>query len=72
MLTPPYVTAEPEVFQLSRKELGDFFIVMATDGLYDMMDDDDVVSLVGGYIESKAVYLFIDQVSNKTGQFNIG
>jgi len=56
LITPPYVTAEPEVFQLSRKELGDFFIVMATDGLYDMMDDDDVVSLVAGYIESKEVY----------------
>ena len=53
--SPPYVIAEPEVFQVSRKELGDFFIVMATDGLFDAMEDDDVVSLVAGMINGTSV-----------------
>ncbi|KAK4052161.1 hypothetical protein OIV83_002456 [Microbotryomycetes sp. JL201] len=74
-LTPPYVTATPEVTtidlskglsQVSRKPLASFlpvssssepptpeatrFVVLATDGLYDRLDNDEIVSLVGAHL----------------------
>ncbi|PWN53755.1 protein serine/threonine phosphatase 2C [Violaceomyces palustris] len=55
--TPPYVTATPEV---EWRRLGDHssappsrelrFIVMATDGLWDMMSNEEVVGLVAGHL----------------------
>ncbi|KAG2013314.1 phophatase 2C family protein [Coprinopsis cinerea AmutBmut pab1-1] len=55
--TPPYVTARPVVThrKLALSE-GDgsgkpnYFLVMATDGLWDELSNDDVISLVGGYL----------------------
>ena len=43
--TPPYLTAEPEVtcFQLQRS---DKFLVLATDGLWDMLSNEEVVHCV--------------------------
>ncbi|KAJ4158501.1 uncharacterized protein LMH87_009024 [Akanthomyces muscarius] len=52
--TPPYVTAEPVVTTTKiRPENGDF-LVMATDGLWEMLTNDEVVGLVGQWIESQA------------------
>ncbi|KAK4049741.1 hypothetical protein OIO90_005322 [Microbotryomycetes sp. JL221] len=74
-LTPPYVTATPEVTtidlskglsQAPRKSLASFlpvsssseppgpqatrFLVLATDGLYDRLNNDEIVSLVGAHL----------------------
>jgi pyruvate dehydrogenase phosphatase len=51
--TPPYVTAEPIVTttQIS-PENGDF-LVMATDGLWEMLTNEEVVGLVGQWIEKQ-------------------
>jgi len=51
LLTPPYVTAEPVVTttQIS-PEKGDF-VVMATDGLWEMLTNDEVIGLVGMWLE---------------------
>lgn len=54
--TPPYVTASPEV---QWRRLGESstnpnrelrFIIMATDGLWDMMSNEEAVSLVAGHL----------------------
>ncbi|EGX93203.1 protein phosphatase 2C [Cordyceps militaris CM01] len=52
--TPPYVTAEPVVTTTKiNPENGDF-LVLATDGLWEMLTNDEVVGLVGQWIESQA------------------
>ncbi|KAI0205655.1 protein phosphatase 2C [Astrocystis sublimbata] len=52
--TPPYVTAEPVVTTTKiSPEKGDF-LVMATDGLWEMLTNEEVVGLVGKWIETQA------------------
>ena len=52
--TPPYLTAEPEVFRYKlQKE--DKFIVLASDGLWDMLSNQEVVNLVGAWMDGQAV-----------------
>ena len=49
--TPPYVTAEPVVTTTKvQPEKGDF-VVMATDGLWEMLTNEEVIGLVGQWIE---------------------
>ena len=51
LLTPPYVTAEPIVTTTKvQPEKGDF-VVMATDGLWEMLTNEEVVGLVGSWLE---------------------
>lgn len=51
--TPPYVTAEPVITTTKvQPEKGDF-LVLATDGLWEMLTNDEVVGLVGQWIESQ-------------------
>ncbi|KAB5585858.1 protein phosphatase 2C [Coniochaeta sp. 2T2.1] len=51
--TPPYVTAEPVITTTKiEPEKGDF-VVMATDGLWEMLTDEEVVGLVGKWIETQ-------------------
>lgn len=58
--TPPYLTAEPEVFQY-KLEKSDKFIVMATDGLWDMLSNQEVVELVRSYMEGRAADVMINR-----------
>lgn len=54
MRTPPYVTAEPVVTTTKiEPEQGDF-VVMATDGLWEMLTNEEAVGLVGKWIETQA------------------
>lgn len=49
--TPPYVTAEPVVTTTKvEPERGDF-LVLATDGLWEMLTNEEVVGLVGQWLE---------------------
>lgn len=51
--TPPYVTAEPIITTTKvQPEKGDF-VVMATDGLWEMLSNEEVVGLVGQWLESQ-------------------
>ncbi|KAK4164987.1 hypothetical protein QBC43DRAFT_260930 [Cladorrhinum sp. PSN259] len=51
--TPPYVTAEPVITTTKiEPEKGDF-VVMATDGLWEMLTNEEVIGLVGKWIESQ-------------------
>ncbi|KAL7274996.1 [Pyruvate dehydrogenase [acetyl-transferring]]-phosphatase 1, mitochondrial [Rhizina undulata] len=52
--TPPYVTAEPVVTTTKiQPENGDF-VVMATDGLWEMLTNEEVVGLVGKWIDEQS------------------
>ncbi|KAI5466937.1 phosphatase 2C-like domain-containing protein [Mariannaea sp. PMI_226] len=52
--TPPYVTAEPVVTTTKvQPENGDF-LVLATDGLWEMLTNEEVVGLVGKWIETRS------------------
>lgn len=51
--SPPYVTAEPVVTTTQiHPENGDF-LVLATDGLWEMLTNEEVVGLVGRWIEEQ-------------------
>lgn len=51
--TPPYVTAEPIITTTKMEpERGDF-VVMATDGLWEMLTNEEVVGLVGQWLEAQ-------------------
>lgn len=51
--TPPYVTAEPVVTTTKiQPEKGDF-VVLATDGLWEMLTNEEVVGLVGQWLDQQ-------------------
>lgn len=49
--TPPYVTAEPVVTSTQIEPGNGDFVVLATDGLWEMLTNEEVVGLVGQWIE---------------------
>lgn len=51
--TPPYVTAEPVVTTTKIQPGSGDFLVMATDGLWEMLTNDEVIGLVGQWIEQQ-------------------
>lgn len=72
-LTPPYVTAKPEVTSTSIPTEIDTnkpaFIVLATDGLWDRLETSEVVGLVGSWIDlgaspsTKSIVMKKDEVA---------
>jgi pyruvate dehydrogenase phosphatase len=52
--SPPYVTAEPVVTTTKIEPENGDFLVLATDGLWEMLTNEEVVGLVGQWIESQA------------------
>jgi len=52
--TPPYVTAEPVVTTTKIDPSQGDFVVMATDGLWEMLTNEEVVGLVGQWIEKQS------------------
>lgn len=52
--TPPYLTAEPEIIhhQLSPK---DRFLVIASDGLWEMVSPEKIVQLIAGHMDGRQV-----------------
>lgn len=51
--TPPYVTAEPVVTTTPVEPSKGDFVVLATDGLWEMLTNEEVVGLVGQWIEQQ-------------------
>ena len=49
--TPPYVTARPVVTQM-RRHADDRFIILATDGLWDVVDSTTAVECVGAHLDN--------------------
>ncbi|EGP83050.1 MgPP2CL-3, protein phosphatase 2C-like protein 3 [Zymoseptoria tritici IPO323] len=52
--TPPYVTAEPVVTRTQIDPTKGDFVVMATDGLWEMLTNEEVVGLVGQWLDTQA------------------
>ena len=52
--TPPYVTAEPVITTTKVEPGKGDFVVMATDGLWEMLTNEEVVGLVGQWLEKQA------------------
>lgn len=52
--TPPYVTAEPVITTTRMEPSKGDFVVMATDGLWEMLTNEEVVGLVGQWLETQA------------------
>lgn len=52
--TPPYVTAEPVVTTTKVDPAQGDFVVLATDGLWEMLSNEEVVGLVGQWLEKQA------------------
>lgn len=51
--TPPYVTAEPVITTTKVEPGKGDFVVIATDGLWEMLSNEEVVGLVGEWIEQQ-------------------
>ena len=51
--TPPYVTAEPIVTTTKVDPKNGDFVVLATDGLWEMLTNEEVVGLVGRWLENE-------------------
>ncbi|KAL2000216.1 hypothetical protein VTN02DRAFT_3400 [Thermoascus thermophilus] len=51
--TPPYVTAEPIITTTKIDPKQGDFLVLATDGLWEMLSNEEVVGLVGQWIEKQ-------------------
>lgn len=62
--TPPYVTAEPIITTTKVEPQKGDFLVLATDGLWEMLTNDEVVGLVGQWIETQAVGSSSSQFEN--------
>ena len=68
--TPPYLTAEPEVIhhQLTPK---DKFLVLATDGLWEVLSPEKVVQLVAGHMDGQQVLVnYKPAIASSLGQIN--
>ncbi|KAJ5709983.1 hypothetical protein N7493_009575 [Penicillium malachiteum] len=52
--TPPYVTAEPVITTTKIDPSKGDFVVMATDGLWEMLTNEEVVGLVGQWLEQQS------------------
>jgi pyruvate dehydrogenase phosphatase len=65
--TPPYVTAKP-VVKHHKLRPEDRFLVMATDGLWDKLTNDEVIQLVGDLLDGKTGQekLILDREEMKT------
>ncbi|TLD19011.1 Ornithine carbamoyltransferase [Venturia nashicola] len=51
--SPPYVTAEPIITTTKVQPQNGDFVVMATDGLWEMLTNEEVVGLVGQWLEAQ-------------------
>ncbi|PGH00247.1 hypothetical protein AJ79_08261 [Helicocarpus griseus UAMH5409] len=51
--TPPYVTAEPVITTTPVEPRNGDFVVLATDGLWEMLSNEEVVGLVGQWLEKQ-------------------
>jgi pyruvate dehydrogenase phosphatase len=71
--SPPYVTAEPVVTTttLSPADTKDAFIVMGTDGLWEKLTNEEVVGLVGKWLDKKNGTEKPSWFTKQSSEFNV-
>lgn len=71
--TPPYLTAEPEV-QETKIQTGEHpdFLIMASDGLWDQMSNQDAVTCVQMWLEQNNPTAFIKDLKEKQKALEVG
>ncbi|KAI8836377.1 phosphatase 2C-like domain-containing protein [Chytridium lagenaria] len=52
--TPPYMTAKPDVSHRTLTE-SDYFVVLGSDGIFDVLSDEEVVAAVGDFMHGRHV-----------------
>ena len=67
--TPPYVTAEPVVTTTKVDPANGDFVVMATDGLWEMLTNEEVVGLVGQWLETQGTNTKVTGSSSSRGNW---
>ena len=55
LMTPPYVTAEPIITTTKVEPENGDFVVMASDGLWECLTNEEVVGLVGQWLETQSL-----------------
>lgn len=71
--TPPYLTAEPEVQETKiQKGAHPDFLIMASDGLWDKMSNQDAVTCVQMWLEQNDPTTFIKDLKEKQKQLEAG
>jgi pyruvate dehydrogenase phosphatase len=70
--TPPYITAEPVVTSTKIDPTKPSFLIMATDGLWDMLSSQQGVDLVGKWLESQNDEKREDGEPTKYSSFDFG
>ena len=67
----PYLTARPDITH-DKLSHWDKFLVIASDGLWDMMGDAQVVRLVGEHIKGKSVFKPFETKAKTGGSIKLG
>lgn len=71
--TPPYMTARPEITKVHIDPSQPYFLVMASDGVFELLSNDQVVSLVVDWLDQKrpaSLHSLIEKPQN-TGWFSL-
>jgi len=63
--TPPYITATPEV-SVHSLQAGDEFLVLATDGLWDRLSNEEVVNIIANRTTENVCTTLIRKVLAKS------
>ncbi|KAJ5088468.1 protein serine/threonine phosphatase 2C [Penicillium angulare] len=72
VLTPPYLTAEPVVTSTKIDPENPSFLIMATDGLWDMLSSQQAVNLVGKWLESETAEKTSNEQESTYESFDFG
>lgn len=70
--TPPYLTAEPVVTSTKINPSKPSFLIMATDGMWDMLSNQQAVNLVGKWLESQGAEKRTNNLEPKHEPFDFG
>ena len=69
--SPPYVTARPVITTTKIKPENGDFLVMGTDGLYEMLSNEEIVGLVVEWMEAKQPHYLGGSVRNNGSQTSL-
>ncbi|KAM0718646.1 hypothetical protein Q7P37_005717 [Cladosporium fusiforme] len=71
--TPPYLTAEPEIQETKVQQSGAHpdFLIMASDGLWDLMSNQDAVACVQMWLNKNKPTDFIDKYRDSDGKMGM-